>query len=281
MIIIAPLRGEHAVPPAAPVVAFAEGDVIISAVVNGGDASTAFLLSPGRRCRRLYSASSHSSSSSLCSIGCPRLSSPSSLLPPRPTCRRRRRRCRRRWRRCFDLVVVVAPPLSFPPPPLFLWLTLLATSPSRPAIQRQPFRRCHHFRRGERRRDIHRAVVSIVVVGASRRVAAPVPLFLVAAAVANLLPSLALFSPSNFPPLRSPSTGLAAAGRWTCTIVSAAIVVVALRPPIGYDHVAHRRPPPPSSSACSAAIRSPCSRCADSSSFRARLRRMKHWLYVQ
>ena len=142
--------------------------MIISAVVNGGDASTAFLLSPGRRCRRLYSAASHSSSSSPCSIGRPRPSSPSSLLPPRPTCRRRRR-CRRRWRRCFDLVVVVAPPLSFPPPPLFLWLTLLATSPSRPAIQRQPFRRCHHFRRGERRRDIHRAVVSIVVVGASRR----------------------------------------------------------------------------------------------------------------
>ena len=71
VIIIAPLRGEHAdaVPPVAPVIASAEADVIINAVVNGGDASTAFLLPPGRRCRRLFSASSQSSSSSPCSSG--------------------------------------------------------------------------------------------------------------------------------------------------------------------------------------------------------------------
>ena len=58
IILTALLRGEHAVHALAAVDASAEADVIINVVVAGGDALTAFSLSPGRCCRHLFLAAS-------------------------------------------------------------------------------------------------------------------------------------------------------------------------------------------------------------------------------
>ena len=69
--------------------------------------------------------------------------------------------------------------------------TALSSLPSLP-LRRAPAR-SPSFRRFHRRR---------------RRVAAPVPLFSVAAAVAKFLPSMALFSRSNSPPSGRPRRGL-------------------------------------------------------------------------